>query len=63
MRDIENSIKNLKIWKHQISLEIIKGGMTNQNFIVTDGSKEYFGRIGKNITEHLIFRENEIIAR
>ena len=60
MRDIENSIKNLKIWKHQISLEIIKGGMTNQNFIVTDGSKEYFVRIGKNIAEHLIFRENEI---
>ena len=60
MKDIENSIKNLKIWENPISLEVIKGGITNQNFLVTDGSKKYFVRIGKNIPEHLIFRKNEI---
>ena len=45
MKDIENSIKNLKIWENLISLEVIKGGITNQNFLVTDGSKKYFVRI------------------
>ena len=60
MKDIESSIKNLKIWENPISLEVIKGGITNQNFLVTDGSKKYFVRIGKNIPEHLIFRKNEI---
>ena len=31
---IETSIKNLKIWKNNISIEPIDGGITNQNFLV-----------------------------
>ena len=62
MMSIETNIKSLKIWKNDISIKPIDGGMTNQNFLVTDGSKKYFVRIGKNIPEHLIFRENEIAA-
>ena len=62
MKDAEYIIKNLKIWKTKISLEVVKGGLTNQNFLVIDESKKYFVRIGKNISEHLIFRENEIAA-
>jgi len=60
MMSIEANIKSLKIWKNDISIKPIEGGMTNQNFLVTDGSQKYFVRIGKNISEHLIFRENEI---
>ena len=59
---IETSIKNLKIWKNNISIEPIDGGITNQNFLVTDGQNKYFARIGKDIEEHLIFRTNEIAA-
>ena len=62
MKDIESSIKNLKIWENPISLEVIKGGITNQNFLVTDGSKKYFVRIGDDIPEHLVFRSNEVQA-
>ena len=61
--EIQNSIKNLEIWNNEISIEAIKGGITNQNFLVTDGSKKYFVRIGKDIPEHLIYRNNEIAAR
>ncbi len=60
--DIENSIKKLDIWKNQISIEVIKGGITNQNFLVTDGSSKYFVRVGEDIPEHLVFRNNEIAA-
>ena len=60
--EIQNSIKNLEIWNNEISIETIKGGITNQNFLVTDGSKKYFVRIGKDIPEHLIYRNNEIAA-
>lgn len=34
--------------------------MTNQNFLVNDGPNQYFVRLGKDIPEHLIFRQNEI---
>ena len=60
--DIHNSIKELKIWENKISIEPIKGGLTNQNFLVTDGSKKYFVRIGEDIFEHLVIRKNEIAA-
>ncbi len=60
--DIESNIKSLKIWKNNISIKPIDGGLTNQNFLVTDGDKKYFARIGKDIQEHLIFRTNEISA-
>ena len=59
---IEANIKSLKIWKNDILIEPIDGGLTNQNFLVTDGEKKYFARIGKDIEEHLIFRTNEISA-
>ena len=57
---IENTIKNLKIWKDNISIEKITGGITNQNFLVHEGNKKFFVRIGNDIPEHLIFRQNEI---
>ena len=60
--NIESNIKSLKIWKNNISIKPIDGGLTNQNFLVTDGDKKYFARIGKDIKEHLIFRTNEISA-
>ena len=56
----KNSVLSLPIWKNKVSLEAIKGGMTNQNFLVNDGPKQYFVRLGKDIPEHLIFRQNEI---
>ena len=38
---IENTIKNLKIWKDNISIEKITGGITNQNFLVHEGNKNF----------------------
>ena len=59
---IEANIRSLKIWKNDILIEPVVGGLTNQNFLVRDGEKKYFARIGKDIEEHLIFRTNEISA-
>ena len=58
----EVNLKSLKIWKNDILIEPVDGGLTNQNFLVRDGEKKYFARIGKDIEEHLIFRTNEISA-
>ena len=42
--NIEDTIKTLDIWENKISLKKITGGITNQNFQITDGSKKYFLR-------------------
>ena len=55
-------ISNIEFWKNSIEISPIKGGITNQNFLVIDGSKKYFVRIGNDIPEHLVFRSNEVQA-
>ena len=56
----KNLVLSLPIWKNKVSIEVVTGGMTNQNFLVKDGPNQYFVRLGKDIPEHLIFRQNEI---
>ena len=55
-------INNIGFWKSKITISPVEGGITNQNFLVNDGSRKYFVRIGDDITEHLVFRSNEIQA-
>ncbi len=55
-------ISGINFWKSKIDISSIKGGITNKNFLVTDGSKKYFVRIGDDIPEHLVFRSNEVQA-
>ena len=53
-------INNISFWKSDIKISPVGGGITNQNFLVNDGSRKYFVRIGDDIPEHLVFRSNEI---
>ena len=55
-------ISGVNFWESKIDISSIKGGITNKNFLVTDGSKKYFVRIGDDIPEHLVFRSNEVQA-
>ena len=55
-------ISSINFWEDKIEITPIKGGITNQNFLVTDRSKKYFVRIGNDIPEHLVFRANEVQA-
>ena len=55
-------INSIKFWKNEIQVLPVSGGITNKNFLVNDGSKKYFVRIGDDIPEHLVFRSNEIQA-
>ena len=55
-------ISSINLWKDTVDISQIKGGITNKNFLVIDGSKKYFVRIGNDIPEHLVFRSNEVQA-
>jgi len=60
--NIDQLISSIPIWQNNILISKIDGGITNQNFLVEDGIKKFFVRVGKDIPEHLVFRSNEIIA-
>ena len=60
-KDIENIIKTIPVWKENIKIEIIDGGITNQNFLVEENNKKYVVRLGNDIPEHLISRSNELL--
>ena len=58
----QEKIENLKCWKGRPSIEVLSGGITNQNFKVTDDKGQFVVRLGNDNYEHLILRSNEMAA-
>ena len=61
-KNIEKLIYSLPIWKDDIDITTIEGGITNQNFLVQEKSKKFFVRLGNDIPEHNVSRSNELMA-
>ena len=55
-----DKIKTLPIWKGNISLNPLEGGITNHNYLIKDGTSKYVVRMGEDIPEHLVYRSNEL---
>ncbi|QRM56530.1 phosphotransferase [Sinorhizobium sp. BG8] len=55
-------IQSLPIWKGDVAVSPVAGGMTNRNYLVSDGRGQYFVRIGEDIPVHHISRANELAA-
>ena len=55
-------IQSIPIWKNNIEIKTIDGGLTNQNFLVQENSNKFVVRLGDDIPEHLVSRSNELIA-
>ena len=49
---IETMIRSLPFWKNKINIKPIKGGISNQNFLVQENSKKFFVRLGDDMPEH-----------
>lgn len=66
MTDAQNNvmarIKALPIWTGDISAQPLDGGITNVNYLVTDGAAKYVVRLGEDIVEHHVMRFNELAA-
>ena len=58
--DAIEKIKSLKIWKKDLTINSLEGGITNLNFLVNHGDQKLVVRLGQDIPEHLVFRSNEI---
>lgn len=58
----EQKIESLPIWTDGASLAPLKGGLSNESFVVTSGMKKYVVRFGEDFAVHHVSRENELMA-
>ena len=58
----EDRIRALPLWSGPISIEPLKGGLSNESFLVTDAAGKHVVRFGKDFPFHHVFRQREIIA-
>lgn len=62
MSDPLERARSLTCWTRPVVPEVLKGGITNTNFRVRDGAREFVVRIGDDIPVHHILRWNELAA-
>lgn len=55
----EERIAALPLWNGRPSVEPLAAGRTNRNFLVSDGGKRFFARVGQEIPQHGIARAVE----
>jgi len=53
---------SLAIWRRPVAPEPVGGGITNANFVVDDGARRCFVRVGDDIPVHHIVRWHELAA-
>ena len=58
----EDKINSIPIWNGSIDIKPLEGGITNLNYIVQDSEKKVVVRLGSDIPEHLVFRQNESVC-
>ncbi len=62
MSAAEDRIRALPIWDGPISIEPLKGGLSNESFLVADTNGKHVARFGKDFPFHHVFRPREIMA-
>lgn len=55
-------VLRLTLWRGSVAPQAIKGGITNTNFLVEDGGRRFFVRVGADIPVHGVLRFNELAA-
>lgn len=60
--ELHSQIGALSLWKGQISIEPLTGGITNENYLVQDDVSKYVVRVGDDIPLHQVMRFNELAA-
>ena len=55
-------VRTLACWQGPLDIVDLDGGITNQNYIVTDGGARYVVRLGGDIPAHHVMRFNEHAA-
>lgn len=64
MEDVQpgQRVHQLPCWKGLISVEVLKGGVSNSSFKVVDATGTYVARFGHDYPFHQVFRDTELAA-
>ncbi len=62
MRAAEYRIRALPLWSGAISIEPLKGGLSNESYLVADAHGRHVVRFGKDFPFHHVSREREVMA-
>jgi thiamine kinase-like enzyme len=62
MTDAEDRIRALPIWSGALSIEPLKGGLSNESFKVSDGGRRCVVRFGHDFPFHHVLREREVMV-
>ena len=62
MSEAKARVEALSIWKGEIVIEPLSGGLSNESFKVVDGEKAYVVRFGRDFPFHHVFRDREAMT-
>lgn len=62
MSEAETRIRALPLWTGPIAIEPLKGGLSNESFVVTDPAGRHVVRFGRDFPFHHVFRDREVMA-
>ncbi|MBU0584684.1 MAG: phosphotransferase family protein [Alphaproteobacteria bacterium] len=58
----EARIRALPLWNGSLSIEPLKGGLSNESFLVADANGKHVVRFGRDFPFHHVYREREIMT-
>ncbi len=62
MNHAEQQVRALPLWKGPITLDVLKGGVSNSSFVVSDNSGKWVARVGEDYPFHQVSRLREATA-
>lgn len=62
MTDAEERIRALPLWNGSVGIEPLKGGLSNESFLVTDANGKHVVRLGRDFPFHHVYREREVMT-
>ena len=61
-RAVEDRIRALPCWAGRIEIAPLKGGISNESYVVSDGAGRHVVRFGKDYPFHHVSRERELMT-
>lgn len=62
MTDTRDRIRRLPCWSGAISIEQLRGGISNESYLVKDAAGGHVVRFGKDYPFHHVFRDREVMT-
>lgn len=58
----EQRVRELSCWRGPVTLEHLKGGLSNASYIISDSRGKFVARVGEDFPCHHVFRDRELRA-